>query len=359
MKETLLVLTSILILGGCATPGGLVKTVPTPTNTLMVSSHELKSSADLQYLSCDTKSWFVKNNGKTYGAPTEYKRDWASSMHALPSNYKTVASKSVPYSIMVNNVYRDPVDKPIFSLPGWIVADRLESDSGLALEELHRVVDGNIVEVAVVYKGTDAPSWRDWKTNLSIWLQPTQYEEAHRHIKELLDSSELKGVPITVAGHSLGGGIALNISLRHSTEEHPIRTFTFNTSPRGFYEPINESIKVERYLLDEKGEFLGGARPFWHYKLSKYDPLTYNFLDFTALYSKPVSEHSIYLFSRALLLVALGNNDSYARDIFRANFNMEKVEAHIPSSQRLAFDKERDIKLCQDILTYTNVAKTE
>jgi len=348
MQKLLLVISAIFILSGCSTQGGLTRISPTPINTIMLNSHELRSSADLQYMSCDTKSWFVKNDGESYDAPLEHKIRWASSMHALPPRYKAVASKAIPFTIMANNVYREPKDKPVYSLPGWTVVERRESDSGLALEELHKIVDKKVVEVAVVYKGTDAPSLKDWKTN---WFEPKQYAEAQAHFKELLNETELNGVPITVAGHSLGGGIALNVSLRHSTTERPIRTFTFNTSPRGFYKPINESVvKVERYLLDERGEFLGGARPFWHSKINKLGPLTYNFLDFTALYSKPFEEHSIYLFSRALLLVAIGSDDDYAKKVFRANFNEESVAAHIPSAPRVASDKERDIKLCRDIL---------
>jgi len=350
IRKIIIFFTAIFILYGCSSPGGLKIISPIPENISKSGSHVIKSSADLQYMSCDTKSWFVKNDGESYGSSVEYKREWASSMHALPKRHLSVASKSIPFAIMSNNVYRSPVDKPIISQPGWDVVNRFESNSGLALEELHRIVDGKLKEIAVVYKGTDAPSLKDWKANLSIWLEPIQYAEAQSHFKLLIERPEIHGVPITVAGHSLGGGIAINVSLRHSTLERRIRVFTFNTSPRGFYKPINESLEHEIYLLDEKGEFLGGARPFWHGKLKEYNPLTYNFLDFTALYSKPVSEHSIYLFSRALLLVALGNSDEYALDVFNANFNLVNIKDSIPSSPNLEYDKKRDIQLCQNIL---------
>ncbi len=59
----------------------------------------------------------------------------------------------------------------------------------------------------------------------------------------------------------------------------------------------------------------------------------------------------MYLFTGALLLVAIGNDDDYSRKIFRANFNMESVIAQIPSAQKVSSDTERDIKLCQDLLT--------
>lgn len=350
MKKLLFLALTIFILSGCSTYGGLTKIVPIPTNSIIANSHKLSSSADLQYMSCDTKSWFVGNNGNSYGSVLKDKQVWASSMHALPSKHKNVASKAIPFAIMANNVYRSPDDKPIFSLPYWSVVDRQESDSGLALEEWHKIVNGKIVEVAIVYKGTDAPSLKDWRTNLSIWFEPKQYAEAQVHFENLLNKTELNSIPITVTGHSLGGGIAINVSLRHSTTNRPIRTFAFNTSPRGFYKPVNYSVMAERYLLDEKGEFLSGARPFWHSKLKVFSPLTYNFLDFTTLYSKPFNEHSIYLFSRALLLVAIGNDDDYSKKVFRANFTMGRVIAQIPSAKKLAFDKERDIKLCQDIL---------
>ncbi len=340
----------VLILSGCSSTGGLYQIPPITIQNNKPSLHELRSSADLQYMSCDINSWFVKGNGESYGAPLEYKREWASSMHALPPKHKAVASISIPYAIMSNNVYREPQDKPVYSLPGWSLIERQESGSGLALEVLYKEVDRKLVEVAVIYKGTDAMSLKDWKTNLSIWFEPKQYMEAQAHFKNLLNNPKLDGVPITVAGHSLGGGIALNVSLRHSTNERPIRTFTFNTSPRGFYSPINKSVRAERYVLDEKGEFLAGARPFWHSRIKKLKPLTYNFLDFTALYSKPFNEHSIYLFSRALLLVAIGNGNEYAKSVFRANFKEDQMIAQIPSAQRVSSDKERDINLCKELL---------
>lgn len=342
--------TSLLI--SCCSSLNLKETSPVTQNNANSIPHVIKSPADLQYLSCDTKSWFVEKNGKSYGAPESHKKEWASSMHALPQRYSEVAAKSVPYAIMANNVYRSPSDKPYFYLPDWKVVNRHESKSGLALEELHKIVNGNLQEIVIAYKGTDGPSLKDWKTNLSIWLEPNQYAEAQKHMKDLLKYPSYYNIPITVTGHSLGGGIALNVSLRQSTTNRPISVFTFNTSPRGFYKPINDSLEgIERYLLDEKGEFLGGARPFWHTKLKKYNLLTYNFLDFTTIYSKPVSEHSIYLFTRALLLVALGRDDEYAKKVFQENFDMDDIQNQIPSASELLKHRDNDLQLCKDLLS--------
>ena len=349
MHKIIIFIALIVFISGCASLD-LKQVSPTPQNQENSESHEFRSSADLQYLSCDSKSWFVEDDGESYGASLEHKKEWASSMHALPQKYVKAAMKSVPYAIMANNVYRSPSDKPILYLPNWKVVSRHESSNGLALEELHKMDNGSIQEVVVVYKGTDGPSLKDWKANLSIWFEPNQYAEAQEHMKNLLNRQELANVPINVAGHSLGGGIALNVSLRQSTPERPIGVFVFNTSPRGFYGPIDETIKSERYLLDEKGEFLGGARPLWHSKLKKYDPLTYNFLDFTSI-SKPVSEHSIYLFARAILLVGIGGGDSYSKEVFKENFNINSMRKQIPSSIQLEHDKDRDLKLCEDLLT--------
>jgi hypothetical protein len=338
----------IIFISGCASLD-LREVSPTPQNQKNALAHEFKSSADLQYLSCDSKSWFVENNGDSYGTLLENKKEWASSMHALPQKHLKAAIKSSPYAVMANNVYRSPSDKPILYLPNWKVVSRHESTSGLALEELHKIESGSIQEVVVVYKGTDGPSLKDWKANLSIWFEPNQYAEAQEYMKKLLMREDLANVPLNVVGHSLGGGIALNVSLRQSTVERPIGVFVFNTSPRAFYAPIDESIKAERNFLDEKGEFLGGARPFWHSKINKYDPLTYNFLDFTTT-SKPVSEHSIYLFARALLLASIGGGDAYSKYIFKENFDIKSIGNQLPSLDHFEYDKGRDMKLCSDLL---------
>lgn len=355
MKLQLVFLWSIIFVStGCST-AGVKEVLPTQMVVFEKGSHTIKSSRDLQYMSCDSKSWFVSGDGGAYGANPEYQREGSSSMHALDKPNLKVATDAFHFAIMASNVYRDPVSKPIYELPGWRVMHRFEYDSGLALEELHRFDNGKLAEIVVIYKGTDGiTDIQDMKANLSVLVEPQQYTEAQRHFKQLLDTYKDVGVTISVAGHSLGGGIALNVSLRHSTADKKIAAYLFNSSPRGFFGDTADDVAPNIYFLSERGDFLRSVRWLWHLKIAGYNRLPYNFLNFTTPYTKPVEEHSIYLFSRALLLVAIGNNSDYAREVFKANFEMINIASEIPSVKALAIDRKSDLLACKDLLTASN-----
>jgi hypothetical protein len=339
---------SALMLVGCTTAGEIQ---PVSIAGLEAKgAHKVTSTQETQYRSCDFESWFVAGDGNSYDAKPDRRREGSSSMFALPPRHREVARIAFPYAIMASNVYREPAERPVYALPGWKLEKRFQSDSGLAFEELQKIEGGRIVELAIVYKGTDSTSWLDWKTNLSIWWQPKQYAEAHNRFLQLLKEERYRSVPISVVGHSLGGGIALNVSLRHSTVERPIRAFVFNTSPRAFYQPIDLTVPVDRYLLDEKAEFLWGGRLFWQTRIRNFLPLTYNFLSFNASVSKPISEHSIYLFSRALLMVAINQGDEYAIQVIRANVSFSEAQQSLPSLEKYRHDLEYDLDYCRRLL---------
>lgn len=351
MSRTYIALVIVVMMAGCAVNGDL-HSVDVPDN-LRTGDHPIRSSRDLQYLSCDYQTWDTSSKEAPENANLLYWRRGSSSMHVHSKEKLKVAKTSYVHALFANNVYRSPKDKPIFQVPTWEMSERKESKSGLALEVWQKKEAGKTVEVIVAYKGTDFKEIPDWKANLSIWREPEQYREAQEHFKSLLKKEHNLEVPISVAGHSLGGGIALNVSLRHSTHRRPIRAFAFNTSPRAFYRPINPEVAVERYLLDERGEFLSAARLIWSSKFHGLPPpQTYNFLDFNYFGAKPVSEHSIYLFTRALLLIAVNQGDKFATEVFRTNFTISQFEAKLPSSRDLAGDKDFDLGQCAAILQH-------
>ena len=229
-----------------------------------------------------------------------------------------LARKHFIHAAMASNVYLDPASKPQYALPGWTLFDALTSDTGLAL---HVYGDGPTLEgsgqIVVAYRGTDSPI--DWRNNLAL-REPPQYRQALAHLRPL--RAKYPQAAMTVAGHSLGGGIAMNMSMRVPGVE----AVGFNMSPRvrfGRTTPYD----TYRASLYEVGEFLTGVTRFpaavalpdsVHYG-------NYNFLDYRFFAFSPVPEHSIYEFTRALTVLAMTRGDAKAREFFKVNIGEEQA----------------------------------
>ncbi len=67
-----------------------------------------------------------------------------------------------------------------------------------------------------------------------------------------------KNEDISVTGHSLGGGIALGISVRYG-----IDAVVFDSSPRIFDGLCDNHCKAKRVLIYQNNEFLEKARKKW------------------------------------------------------------------------------------------------
>jgi pimeloyl-ACP methyl ester carboxylesterase len=162
---------------------------------------------------------------------------------------------------------------------------------------------------------------RDWSNNFA-WGEGAQYREAYDFVKALQE--ERRGLDrIRVVGHSLGGGIALNLSLRLPR----VDAVVFNASPRAFTQVRHHQPGAERIHFSEAGDFLSFfSRPwlrfqFWKddYVLREYTAYKNNFMDFRFYTLSPVKEHSMYRMSRAILLMAVSNHDAGARKVFEEN----------------------------------------
>lgn len=336
------VLLMILLLQGCGVTYRLTKvdsSEPTP------GRHEVAPSYQIQYLSCDHRSWFASNGPRPNLNPAD-ELATASSMLIQPPEHIAAAKQGYQFALMSSNVYRD--SDRFFVLPGWKLVKREESPSGLSVDVLIQGDPDSPVRVATVFRGTDGFNLADWRANLSIWFEPAQYFEAQRFFENhVLKDPKFEHSSLFVAGHSLGGGIALNVSLRWSTPHRPVTAFAFNSSPRGFYTPYNDTRTASRTILSENAEFLSFFRKIWSTKLETVEERKYNFQKFSNPLNAPLGEHKIYNLSRALLMLALAYGEPSARETFRANFSMSSVRDQLQRKGLSESQLRKELELCQ------------
>jgi|GEM_PF-2830679 len=318
MRRMIMLLICLLPLNACVRSNQLSRLSPAP------GDHELYPYKTLQYLSCNADSTFPDDST-------------ASTVFVLDSSTLDAASRAWPYALMSSNVYMDPKDSPAYLIPGWDLSSRWESPSGLALEEWHHRSGGKIDVIAVIFKGTDFTSIADWRTNFAL-IEPRQHREAFEYMQAVMKRSQAEGTQVVVAGHSLGGAIALNMSLRIPGAEF----FGFNTSPRAFYN-VGTIPQARRTLIYESGELLSFVRWPWSHRLDDFDQFRFNFLAFIRFRSlASVQEHSMYLISRGLLLAAIKAGNSDAGRAFTANFAHRDLKNEFDLPQH-------DIKACEEI----------
>lgn len=118
------------------------------------------------------------------------------------------------------------------NLPG--VNFCLDDDSGVFYETFFFTSpEGRVLEAAIVFRGTEGPSLRDWSANLSnvTGVEPLQYRRALQELEKVFEEfakPRYRDAAIYAAGHSLGGGLAQQAGYRFAR----IKTvYAFNSSP--------------------------------------------------------------------------------------------------------------------------------
>lgn len=200
---------------------------------------------------------------------------WLTTLHAfaegggdtfVPSELNAnVANDYAIYSMIASNSYHktDRVRFPIEQL-GWVQIDRegkptdkptAELPSGLAYDIFEKHGSN---EVIFAFRGTD--SKRDFfRANLAIWPFSGQYRQARKIFKDYIQSHPDKKV--TVTGHSLGGGLALSMSVRYGVD-----AVVFDSSPRVFDGLGDKHAPAIRVMVYEGGEILTAVRKIWKKK---------------------------------------------------------------------------------------------
>lgn len=168
------------------------------------------------------------------------------------------------YAMMSANAYKKKSKRIRFDLHrlGWQQVDldgkatdkpaKVHKMSGLAYHIYEKVGTNNVV---FAFRGTDSKRDYLW-ANLSFPPFNIQYRQARKAIKKYLIEHSDKNVIAT--GHSLGGGLALSVSVRYG-----IKAFAFDPSPRVFDGLGNVHKPAERVIVYQKGEILKIVRKLW------------------------------------------------------------------------------------------------
>lgn len=180
----------------------------------------------------------------------------------------SLADRVAIYAMMASNAYVRNDDHDLFDLEalGWkkvdtngrTISNRTNSYSpkttlGSIFSNLQYDIweDLSSAESVIAFKGTD--EWLDWPvSNLSAPLS-VSYKSAKKHVAAYLTRHHDRKVVIT--GHSLGGGIALSVSLWLG-----VPAFAFNPSPRVFDGIKNTARDAERLVIFQHSDVLENFR---------------------------------------------------------------------------------------------------
>lgn len=322
MMYKIIFLTVIVALTGCATPS-----IEKRFNPLLEQErHKLKftfsnlekdnippineqkgpNELGLAYMSC-TNMIYVKDHPKGKDIYAEFKVKDDDTRIDLSKKYFDLA-------LMSNNVYEDLNE--LFVLPDWNLLLAINSRSGL---DMHVYGDRNNIKDSskIVFAFGGTKGLRDWKANLSfVGYQPLQYKQAFDEVESII--KENPNAKFFATGHSLGGGIALNLAYQNPK----VQSVVFNPSPRAFFKR-KYIIERERQpvVFLEKGEILTRATFKWtKFRLGNAEIVNFNALDYLGL-GQNFSEHNMYDLSRTVLHIALVHGDKRAKEYFTSNIS--------------------------------------
>ncbi|MFM7348600.1 MAG: alpha/beta hydrolase [Erythrobacter sp.] len=173
---------------------------------------------------------------------------------------REAAVEAFPYALASTNAYVG--DDDIFARPGRVLQriERLpiapeDADKGFSYELFNQYAPGSGGDAArqpvarvIAFRGTDFKGLSDIFYGT---LRDDQIAMALRHF----DAEQKRlgnDLPWVVAGHSLGGALATEVSVAHPE----VRAFMFNTSP--FTRSEVRANALKRSVFNERGEFLRG-----------------------------------------------------------------------------------------------------
>lgn len=223
-----------------------------------------------------------------------------------------MAAKTALHAMLSSNAYHkdDRVKFPVEKL-GWIQVDlagnptaeptRLHPVSGLAFDVFEKQETNDVV---FAFRGTDGVS--DFLfASFAVPPLSLQYAQAREEFSEYWAANQHKNIVVT--GHSLGGSLALSVSVHFG-----ITAITFDSSPRIFDGLGNHHAPAERVVIYEDGEILERVRQYWN-KIVEVVPKD-NF--YRCSFNFPGSQHRIDYLAQQLLI--MGTQVNPELDVIRS-----------------------------------------
>lgn len=174
---------------------------------------------------------------------------------------REVAVKTYLYAQMASNSYHDSEqEKDVFRLPSNVALIRHSPNDEIGFSYSVYVINdnGKPVRVVIAYRGTD--EIKDWWYGNLLASQNKAGLALYDEIRQQFPAE----VPISVTGHSLGGGIATEVSLCRTH----VNSMVFNTSPRFSAGP--QPAENDRDSVVEYGEILKVLRIFGREATQRY-----------------------------------------------------------------------------------------
>lgn len=157
------------------------------------------------------------------------------------------------------------VDRLYLLPPGFFERHASVDDRyGYAYSVFDRLdAQGRLVEVVLAYRGTEGP--KDWWHGTLLGRQGPRGLKTYRDVRSALDAAGYGAVPVTLAGHSLGGRIADHVLKRLRREDGALpatlSSYLFNPNAGGaaLARPTDWQGPVH-VAVSEAGEIAGLAR---------------------------------------------------------------------------------------------------
>lgn len=207
---------------------------------------------------------------------------------------KKVAKENYIYALMSANAY----DKGFqVRIPGWTRIQRLVSEHGFSAD-IYRSEEGN--NTVIAYRGTDDA--KDWRYANIDTDADGQYRDAdivyEQVVKKYGDSQ------ITTVGHSLGGGLAIHVSVTHEN----VNAITFNPSPRLFIVKSGIKFNNKVTIIYETGEILTAIRAIF----TTLNQINHEKYKFNYLGGNTISEHSMPNFAQCMYASTIEEQSNYS-----------------------------------------------
>lgn len=197
-----------------------------------------------------------------------------------------ISNENYEFAIMSSNAYSKDLQ---INLPGWKRTKRIIVRKHGFSADIYLSNDEK--KVVIAFRGTDNDNIKDWLYGNINLNTKGQYTDADNLFKKVI--SEHSEKTIITTGHSLGGGLAIHISILNKD----VDAVAFHPSPRLFVHGNYTKYDNNVTIIYETGEVLTPLRDlFTTLKKINYTEYRYNFLGGFFM----TKEHNIESFARCM-----------------------------------------------------------